>query len=814
MNMKQLVSLWYGGIIIAAIIGIKAFDGSSSPMASEERKLLIAGVDAGYVDQTLCAGCHTAIAERYSHTGMGRSFFRLRPENRVEDFAKNNALYHKLSDRHYLVYQQNGIFYQRRHQIDFNGREFNIVEKEIHFVIGSGNHARSYLHRTPQGRLVQLPLSWYADKGGYWEMSPGYNRPDHMGFRREVNHECMSCHNGYPEIEPGSDSFGSRPIFPGKIPEGIDCSRCHGPGRDHILALQRGESAEMVRRSIVNPARLSAERQLEVCMQCHLETTSRPLPHALWRYHSGRFSYRPGEPLENYILHFDHSPGTGYDAKFEVVNSVYRLRKSACFRESNGAMTCTTCHNAHDVPRGERAARHYVQVCQTCHGEALGRLIEDKRHPESQQCLPCHMPKRRTEDVVHVVMTDHNIQRWKPDRNPMASLQEVHDDEENPYQGEVVLYYPPELPRTPVNELYLAVAQVKDRANLGDGIRRLERAIRRHRPERGEFYFELAEAYRNTEQIERAITMYEAALDHKPGFLPALANLGLALSTSDHLLRAVEVLGTASSIAPNDYGVLNTLGEAYYRLGRLDESIVTLRKAVIVNPDWAEAYINLGAALLARGERPAAELQFRSAVQVQPDFADAHHNLANVLPPEGDFHEAKYHFEKAIQFAPNRTATRHKYAMALMKKGLLDEAQWQLEAALRVDSKLADVQNNLGTLLAKKGDLEGAIQHYNFAISANPKFAMAHFNLGVAFTKQGKHSDAKKHLLAAVEWDSGHFKAHFKLGEVLALEGQRAQAIFHFNQAARSPDSAIRNAAIESLDALAPGPLKTTESSP
>ena len=777
----------------------------TSPKESQQRKLLTAGVDAGYVDHSLCTGCHTAIAKKYSHTGMARSFSRLLPENTVADFTRNNALYHNSSDRHYFAYQQDGRFYQRRHQIDFNGREFNIVEKEIHFVIGSGNHARSYLHRTPRGQLVQLPLSWYVDKGGYWEMSPGYNRPDHMGFRREINHECMACHNGYPEIEPGSDSFGSPPIFPGEIPEGIDCQRCHGPGRDHMLALQRGKSAETVRRSIVNPARLSTERQLEVCMQCHLETTSRPLPHALWRYHRGLFSYRPGEPLESYILHLDHSPGSGYDDKFEVVNSVYRLRKSACFRGSNGAMTCTTCHNAHDAPRGVWAAEHYVQACRTCHQEALGRLIEDKRHPESQQCLPCHMPKRRTEDAVHVAMTDHNIQRWKPDRDSVASLHEVHEDEESPYQGEVVLYYPPKLPSTPENELYLAVAQVKDHANLGDGILRLARAIRRHRPERGEFYFEIAEAYRNTGQIERAITMYEAALDHKPGFLPALANLGLALSTSDHLLRAVEVLDTASSIAPNNYGVRNTLGEAYYRLGRLDESITTLRKAVTVNPDWAEAYINLGAALLARGERPAAELQFRHAIRAQPDFADAHHNLANVLLPDGDFREAKYHFEKAIQFAPNRTTTRQKYAMALMKKGLLDEAQSQLEAALQVDSDLAEVQNNLGTLLAKKGDLERAIQHFHLAISANPKFAMAHFNLGVAFTRQGKQSAAKRHFLAVVEWNPDHFKAHFKLGEVLALEGQRAQAIFHFNEAVRDPDSAIRNAAIESLDALAEG---------
>ena len=41
----------------------------------------------------------------------------------------------------------------------------------------------------------------------------------------------------------------------------------------------------------------SRERSLEVCMQCHLETTTNLLPHALRRSGRGYFSYDPAEPL-------------------------------------------------------------------------------------------------------------------------------------------------------------------------------------------------------------------------------------------------------------------------------------------------------------------------------------------------------------------------------------------------------------------------------------------------------------------------------------------------------------------------------------
>src|SRR5439155_10338721 len=150
--------------------------------------------------------------------------------------------------------------------------------------------------------------------------------------------ECLFCHNGYPAGE--------------RILEGIDCQRCHGPGGAHVTAAGSGRAtAESIRGAILNPARLGRDRQLEICMQCHLETTSRPLPNAIRRFDRVPFSYRPGEPLGEYFLYFDHAPGTGHEDKFEIAHAAYRLRKSACFQASQ--MTCTTCHNPHQALRGK-----------------------------------------------------------------------------------------------------------------------------------------------------------------------------------------------------------------------------------------------------------------------------------------------------------------------------------------------------------------------------------------------------------------------------------------------------------------------------
>jgi hypothetical protein len=222
-----------------------------------------------YADPASCAVCHDQIARTYSQTGMGRSFSRLpAAAGPVADFSKRNRLQHTASGREYTMFERDGKFFQRRHDVGFDGKESNVVEMEANYVVGSGNHARTFVHRRADGRLLQMPVTWYAERGGFWAMSPGYDRPAHADFRRLIVEDCMSCHNGYPRA--GVQDDGNGPKFIEPLPQGIDCQRCHGPGQAHVDAIKRGDVEAGVR-GIVNPSKLDRERQLETCMQCHLE---------------------------------------------------------------------------------------------------------------------------------------------------------------------------------------------------------------------------------------------------------------------------------------------------------------------------------------------------------------------------------------------------------------------------------------------------------------------------------------------------------------------------------------------------------------
>jgi hypothetical protein len=117
----------------------------------------VEGGQARYVAGSACAGCHAEIAKSYRQTGMGRSFYRPSAISVVEDYARLNRIYHQPSGRCYTMFERNGQWFQSRYQIGFEGNETNFLEARIDYVIGSGNHARSYLHRTAAGASSNCP---------------------------------------------------------------------------------------------------------------------------------------------------------------------------------------------------------------------------------------------------------------------------------------------------------------------------------------------------------------------------------------------------------------------------------------------------------------------------------------------------------------------------------------------------------------------------------------------------------------------------------------------------------------------------------
>ncbi|HZZ39303.1 MAG TPA: multiheme c-type cytochrome [Acidobacteriaceae bacterium] len=245
--------------------------------------------------------------------------------------------------------------------------------EQFAYVIGSGGKGQTYLY-WDDDQLFELPVSYWRTLG--WVNSPGY-RDGFADFDRPIIPRCLECHATSIESQsPPSNRYSHAGFV-----AGIQCEKCHGPGKEHVQRETANPGAPSGS-AILNPARFSRERQMDLCAWCHAGQGDALLP---------VFSYIPGEPLGRYIRLPQPDPDAAPDVHD---NQVAMLRRSRCFQASG--MTCLTCHDVH-APQHDLA--EFSQRCLTCHKPNSATFARSD-HPVTNNCIDCHMPKLETNLIV------------------------------------------------------------------------------------------------------------------------------------------------------------------------------------------------------------------------------------------------------------------------------------------------------------------------------------------------------------------------------------------------------------------------------
>jgi tetratricopeptide (TPR) repeat protein len=619
---------------------------------------------------------------------------------------------HDLSKRHYEVFRRGGKLLQRRYELDARQQPMNVFEMEATHVIGSGNHARTFLHRTESGELIELPLTWYSQESR-WAMSPGFDQSRPPDFTRIADESCLFCHNGYPTAG-------------GALAEGIDCQRCHGPGLHHVqLATEGKADKSKVRAAIVNPARLSPELQMDVCMQCHLETTSAEFPAIIRRLDRAPFSYVAGEPLGAYMVHFDHGSAADARERFEIAGQAYRLRQAACFRNSQGRLTCTVCHDPHAVERGATSIPYYRAKCVGCHPS-----VAAAGHPElaSADCVSCHMPRRRTQDAVHVIMTDHLIQSGPASGDLTKPLTESAST----YRGPLAVYYPQLSSRE--RDLYLGVAMIAGGVERPGGIAMLERGLDAHSPAKA--FAVLGEGYLAQGDPHAAVRAFRQAVERSPDVAKIHYNLAQALEAAGDMTGSRSEYERALHIQSVFPEAEYALGNLLVKSGEAALGSTHYQAAIRARPVYFEARNNLGNVYANQDRLPEARAQLEEALRINPAFAEAHTNLARVLAMQHEIPEAIAHARRAVDLNPQYVRGHY----------------------------------NLGQLLQSTDALEAAIGEYRRAVALSPEFVEAHLSLGAALGDSGRLDLAIAEFREVLRLRPGHAEAEKNLRMALALK--------------------------------------------
>jgi hypothetical protein len=320
------------------------------------------------------------------------------------------AYYDPNFNRHFEVEDRDGKLVQSEYELDNSGKEVFRNTKTINWIIGADANGLGGLI-SHDDYIFEAPLSYFSE-AKKWELSPGYQRGDY-GFSRVIAPGCIFCHSGRSQPVAQLDGKYKDPAF---TQLAIGCENCHGPGSEHVAEMDEGVDYPKGKDpTIVNPADLKPTLANDICMSCHQTGDTR-----FFQPGKTYADFRPGTPLNRVLEILMVPPTRENPPREDHVEHYYSMILSKCYRVSVAdpkakQLRCISCHDPHTQPAGMEAAEFYNSRCLTCHTEKSCKASAGARAQTASvttpadNCIGCHMPKRKGGAISHTTLTNHRI---------------------------------------------------------------------------------------------------------------------------------------------------------------------------------------------------------------------------------------------------------------------------------------------------------------------------------------------------------------------------------------------------------------------
>lgn len=297
-----------------------------------------------------------------------------------------------------------------------------------------------------------------------------------------------------------------------------------------------------------------------------------------------------------------------------------------------------------------------------------------------------------------------------------------------------------------------------------------------------EGYERLGWIYSARSNYQLAVTVLEVAQRYRPDSPELLVDLAIAYFNAQQYEKAVVAVNKALAVAPHNAGAHQMLGKTFFMLGDVGKSITELEIAAKLAPNDLDVVYTLGIAYLRNRQPDVAKQLYNSLLKIFGDKPQLHLIIGRAYRQSGLLADAAEEFKKALALDP-RFPRAHYY---LGITYLLDEGQsktsealeeFKLELAANPDEFFANYY--LGVVYNFQRQWELAITFLQKASNAQPDNPDPYFQLSQAYQELNNHEQAIAVLRKAIALNPNlaHNKgqvttAHHRLAQSLLKTGQ------------------------------------------
>lgn len=273
-----------------------------------------------------------------------------------------------------------------------------------------------------------------------------------------------------------------------------------------------------------------------------------------------------------------------------------------------------------------------------------------------------------------------------------------------------------------------------------------------------DFYL-LGQEERFSNEYDKALSLYQQALQIDPQYFWALENLGLCHLQSNRPEAALAAYTAAVAARQDEPICYLTRAIAYADLRQFDSALADLKRAADLNAPEYDLRLNRGGVLFGAERYAEAIADFEAAAKLRPEQSAPHRNLALIYRLQGDvaarmkdasaeelFKKAIVELDLATDRSPHDAVAHAMRGDVSMRMGNDDEAiaDFRKAAAREQDlSKRARSYREIGAIHQRAGRLDEAVKEYLRALSFDDKDADTHRLLAEAYNKLNQREKAE-----------------------------------------------------------------------